>query len=94
MVVEPVESCSPAKLSHFLNGSPGCGGRLPDTDDTLHGEHALLMIAQILLAHRPPDEIGDRCLLATSTRVKRAPKLVIQVELCPSHDVEYTSRKL
>ena len=66
---------------------------LTDPDEPLHRRPALFAVTDIAFAYRLADQFGDGRLFPSSTGVERSPQLVVQVQLCTSHNVYRTSQR-
>lgn len=77
-------------LSYLLNSIRHMRA-FADSDKILHRLRALFEIAEIPLTDRFPHQFRNRRLPAARAGVKGIPEVIVEIWLCPPHDVLYTS---
>jgi len=63
------------------------GASFPTADELLHGLSLLIAFAEVALASGFPHQFRDGCLSTPGLSVKGAPEMIIQLKLCPPHNV-------
>jgi hypothetical protein len=84
-------SCATSELPDLVDDIRSFPAALTDPHEGLHGNPALLAIAQIAFAYSLADQFGHGGLFSASTVVERFPQLVIDIKLNAPRDVHCAS---
>ena len=91
LVLKAIQSVTATKISNVLRGVERGGAPFSTADKLLHGFSLFISLAEVTFASGFPHQFRYGCLLAPGAGVESHPERIIQVKLCPPHDV-YTSR--